>query len=242
MEIRGTIDIRSRTSGARDMSLTNVEWTELKLEPDDTAFRSGHAATKGVIAFGTPVTFDALALTKQANAEPDAEIQLMAREFSFTYVRLALSIRPGDDYTVRFVSMDLDLGPDGVCWSMEPLKVEQQIKSRTESKVSSGLKLKLASLGSEIKDSDEFVVYQPTIEAFNLMRPDPAWELRAAPGRALSGTLLFHMIIRLPKRSSSVARISMRADVSQRGMLWNYRVRRPDNSEEIASIRLGPPA
>ena len=61
-------------------------------------------------------------------------------------------------------------------------------KSKTEASISSKLKVKLAEVGAELgsatKQSAEYVLYQPVIEAFNVQRADPAWELRAAAWQA----------------------------------------------------------
>jgi hypothetical protein len=82
--------------------------------------------------------------------------------------------------------------------------------------------VKLAEVGASTKESAEYVVYQPVIEAFNLQRADPAWELRAAPGKQLSGIQLFHMVIRAPKGAQCHALVGIRADIIRQGFLFTY--------------------
>jgi len=119
---------------------------------------------------------------------------------------------------------------------MEPMKVEQELKSKVEATISSKLKVELAEVGGEAKESAEYVVYQPVLEAFNLMRADPAWELRAAPGKQLSGVQLFHIVVQAPKVGECRARVTLRADIMREGFLFSYHARRPDQAEDLATL------
>jgi len=220
------------------MNVSDMAWQELDLALEERTRDNAPEKLRGVLAFGAPVAHDCFALAKAQGEQPDAEIQLLSDQYRFTYLRLALTIRPQEDLLVRFVSLDLALDGNALCWSMEPMKVEQKMKSKAEARFSTKFKLKLADIGSDAKESSEFVVYQPVVEAFNLQRADPAWELRAAPGKQLSGVQLFHLVVQAPKSGQSQARVTMRAEIMRQGFLFRYRVRRGDLREDIATVPL----
>jgi hypothetical protein len=224
------------------MSISGIEWGELDLAIDDRQRADAPEKLKGVLAFGQPVIHDCLALAKATKEKPDPEMKFLSDQNRFTYMRLALTIRPQENLDVRFVSLDVTLEGDALCWSMEPMKVEQELKSKTEAKISSKLKVKLADVGAEVggeeKDSAEYVIYQPVVEAFNLMRGDPGWELRPTAGRHLSGVQLFHMVVQVPKLAECRGRVSLRADIKRQGFIFNYHARRPDATEDVATLVL----
>jgi hypothetical protein len=222
------------------MNMSDLVWHDLDLAVEEVDRTDAPEELAGVLAFGEPVVYDSAALAKAGGKELDPELQLLNDQHRFTYVRLALSIRPQENLLVRFVALDLTLDRGALCWSMEPMKVEQELKSKTEASISSKLKVKLAEVGAELgsdtKESAEYVLYQPVIEAFNVQRADPAWELRAAAGKQVSGIQLFHMVIKAPKLEECRALVSIRAEIMRRGFLFSYRARRSDRREEIARI------
>ena len=220
------------------MSLSGIEWQELDLAIDDRQRADAPETLKGVLAFGQPVIHDCFALAKAAKEKPDPEMKLLSDQHRFTYLRLALTIRPRENLAVRFVSLDVTLEGNALCWSMEPMKVEQEVKSKTEAKISSKLKIKLAEVGAEEKDSAEYVIYQPEVEAFNLMRADPSWELRPTAGKHLSGVQLFHMVVQVPNLAECRGRVSLRADIKRQGFIFSYHARRPDAPEDVATLKL----
>ena len=130
----------------------------------------------------------------------------------------------------------LALDGNALCWSMEPMKVDQEIKSKAEVSFSTKFKIKMAEIGGQEKESAEYVVYQPVVEAFNLQRADPAWELRAAHGKELSGVQLFHMVVQAPKMGKCQARVTLRADIVRQGFLLTYSARRRDLREDVATL------
>jgi hypothetical protein len=224
------------------MRLADIEWNDVTLVGEtvrDAGFKSDEV--NDIISIGKPIVGDAVAVARASKQELDSELKLLSSTHLFPYVRFALSIRPGDKHDVRFVALDVRLespGSEAISWSMQPIRVDQEIKTRTESKLSSKLKLEIAEIGGDESAMDEYVIYQPTVEAFNLNRNDPGWELRAAEGRKLSGIQILHMVVRLPKESTASARVSLRADIFRRGFLWTYRARSSDQSEEICATRL----
>lgn len=223
------------------MRLADIDWTELTLVPENVVRDAVQDDVSGVVSLGKPFVVDAAALARTAHKELDPEIRLLASTHAFPYVRFAVSIRPGDKHDVRFVGLDVELespSSEAICWSMQPVRVDQEIKARTESKLSSKLKLEVAEIGSNASASGEYVIYQPVVEAFNLSQPNPGWELRSAEGRKLSGIQILHMVVRLPKKTAAIAHVSLRADISRRGFLWSYRARRANQSEEIFATPL----
>lgn len=223
------------------MKLADIEWTNVTLVGEKVRERSLKSEeVDNIISIGKPIVGDAVTVARASGQELDPEIKGLSTTHVFPYVRFALSIRPGDKHDVRFIGFDVKLESprEAISWSMQPLRVDQEIKTRTESTLSSKLKVEIAEIGGDETAADEYVIYQPTVEAFNLNRDDPGWELRAAPGRQLSGIQILHMVVRLPKESTATARVSLRADISRRGFLFTYRARRSDTSEEICTAQL----
>lgn len=216
--------------------MLDLKWQDLDLTADETQRGDAPEKLKGVLAFGEPVVYDSEEFARAAGKELDPELQLLTDQHRFSYMRLALTIRPQENMLVRFVSIDIRLDSGALCWSMEPMKVEQELKSKSEVSISSKLKVKLAEVGADEKESSEYVVYQPVIEAFNIQRADPAWELRAVPGKQLSGIQCFHMVIQAAKSEKCHAKVSVRAEIMRRGFIFNYRAQRADQSEDIAVI------
>ena len=222
------------------MKLSEIQWTDVDLVPQVVRERK-QETIQGVVMVGRPFVVDALTYAKAAKQSLDPSIQVLKKNFAFTYVRLPINIRPRDEYNVHFLSVDVELmsKDDGaICWSMEPLRVEQEIQLKTDAELSAGLKLQVAELGGKESASTEFVVYQPQIEAFGIGQKDPAWEFRPTKGRVLSGIQLLHMIIQLPVKSSVIGNISLKADILARGLLWNYRAQTRDNSVVVQRLEI----
>jgi hypothetical protein len=222
------------------MKIAEVEWSEVTLVPEDVMRDEPPEEVDGVVSVGKPFVVDAIALARASREELDAEITLLAGTHVFPYLRLPLSIRPGDKHDIRFVALDVTLESNGggaVCWSMEPMRVDQEIKVRTESKLTSKLGLKPVAISGSASESEEYIVYQPRVEAFGIGQANPGWEMRAE-GRKLSGVQIFHMVVQVPKAGKPLARVSLRADIWRRGILWPCRARRADQSEEIFAVAL----
>jgi hypothetical protein len=222
--------------------MLDIKWHDLDLTDEALRDTASSEKLKGVLAFGEPVVYDSETLAEARGEELDPELRLLSNQHRFSYIRLALTIRPQEDMLVRFVSLDLELDRGALCWAMEPMEVNQELKSKSEVSISSKLKLKLADVGAEVgsgeKNSFEYVVYQPTIKAFNVQRSDPGWELRAADGKQLSGIQIFHMVIQSPKNQTCHAKVSIRAEILRRGFLFQYRARHSDEREDIAVLSI----
>src|SRR6266478_3775021 len=111
------------------MNLSQVEWEDGYLLPETT-----RAATaepwQGLIKVGRPVIFDAVKLYR-ASKQSDPLMGLLVGESDFYYVRLPLSFRPVEDVELTLVSVAFDLegsGNGADAWSMEPQKIEEEIK------------------------------------------------------------------------------------------------------------------
>lgn len=217
-------------------------WIELLLEPLHVVRDpSGRDSLADIVATGLPYVEDAIHRARSSRVRLDPEIRTLATSYRFWYVRFALSVRPAKDLIVRFLSLDAALtaeGGDAIAWSMEPLRVDREVKRTIESGISGQLKLNLADVSSTAKGTHEFVTYQPITEAFNLNRSDPAWELRSFEDRGLSGVFAFHIVVRVSKGAPGLISVRIRADIDRRGFLWNYRAVRRGDGEETLEVRL----
>lgn len=205
------------------MKLSDFEWEDGYVIPETT-----RAATAdpwdGLIKVGRPVILDA-AKVYRASKQRDPLMGLLVDESDFYYVRLPLSFRPVEDVHFTLVSVAFELGgsKDGAeAWSMEPQKIEEEVKVGVEAKIEAGLKFVPTELSSSIGSSEEYIVYQPQIESFNLGRHDPAWEFRPTKGRSLSGNQLLHLVIRQPRRTVSHCTVSISGDAEDRRGIFSF--------------------
>jgi hypothetical protein len=228
------------------LKLSEIEWVDLVLEPDLTRTRAeenkAHAELSGVLAVGKPIVLDAVERARAANQDLDADLTLLLDRYQFSYVRFPLTIRPGTQHDVRFLAFDVELTAEGnekpVCWSLEPMKVTQEIKVTTGSKMSAKLKPELVEIGADLSRGEEVIHYQPLVTAFGIGLTTPAWELAATRGRQLLGVQILHMVVKAPKRVASTATVEIKADIFRRGFLWNSRVRHSSDSERVLTVSL----
>jgi hypothetical protein len=220
------------------MKLNEIEWLDVTLEPAEE-MRAQHESLDNIVQLGKPFMLDAVQRAKIAGQKLDPDLSSLLDDNRFFYVQFPLNVRPGSRHDVRFVALDVTLtSTDGeiLCWSMEPLRVEREVKVSTESKLTGGLKLEVVEVGAEDVEGAEYVVYQPIIEAFGIRQRNPGWELSALEGRRISGVQLLHMVIQVAKSGQGQARVSLRADIYRQGLLWTYRVRRADEQAEFFSL------
>lgn len=218
-----------------------IIWTELQLVPD-TVRQSGQMPLTGIISVGQPLIIDAV---RYMEADParvmDASIKLLKDTEAFTYLRLPVSIRSGEKLEIRFLSVDIKLKSSSdraVCWSMEPVQVEDELKLTTKASLTGGLKLQGVEIGPSASTEREYIVYQPRVEAFGIGEPNPAWEFRPTKGRKLNGIQLLHMVVRRPGRIPATGEVIIKADIFERGVLWNYRARDREKGDVVMSFTL----
>ena len=111
------------------MNLSSMEWEDGYLLPETT--RSASAQPwQGLIRVGRPVVLDAVKFYR-ASKQRNPLMGLLVGESDFYYVRLPLSFRPVEDVQLTLVSVALELqgaGNRAEAWSMEPQKVEEEVK------------------------------------------------------------------------------------------------------------------
>ena len=224
------------------MKLSEIEWTDVELEPQKVRSQKLEKLSGIISVSSRSFVFDAVkfAQAKQTSLEP--EIKLLLDKNVFSYIRLPVSIRPRGGYDIRFVSVELDLiseNDQAICWSMEPSRIEQEVKLKTESELSGGLKLEALDLSAKGNISDEFVVYQPNIIAYNIGRVDPVWEFTPTEGRELNGIYILHMVVLVPKNTLAAGKVVIKADIFKEGWLWKYHARKRDEGgNEVLRIDL----
>lgn len=221
------------------MNINDIKWVDTVLVPL-TTLGEQNKSISGVISVGEPFACNAVKLANIGGPTLDPEIQLMLDKFLFVYVRIPISIR-GKEFDVRFVGLDIDLGAEANqinCWSMQPLRVEQEIKVKTTSGINSKIDLKLIGIGGQESASGEVVVYQPTITAFGIGEAVPGWEFTPTEGRELNGVQLLHLVVKMRKGLHSKAKIKMKADLYRDGLLWNYCVLSRNNEETVQQVEL----
>jgi hypothetical protein len=223
------------------MDHNEIEWYDVELVPRQVrTHRQQNIA--GIIAVSRrPFVFDAVKLAQLKQKALDPEIKLLLDKNVFSYIKLPVNIRPRDEVDVRFLSIEVVLASENkgaICWSMEPTRIEEEVKLKTESVLSGSLKLKDLELGTSDSLAQEFILYQPNIEAFGIGRENPAWEFTPTKGRKLSGIYILHMVVLVPKNTLAAGKVVIKADIFKEGLLWNYHVQRKEDSEDVLTIAL----
>ena len=146
----------------------------------------------------------------------------MKHASDFHYVRLPVSIRPRDPWTLRHLAVEIQLQSsigEAVAWSMAPEKVVSEVKTKVNASLGSTFKLAPLEVSAKSEASDEYVTYQPNITAFNLGASDPAWEFWPTRGNALSGIQLLHLVVRQPRQAKSRGSVVLRAELAEKWRL-----------------------
>jgi hypothetical protein len=225
------------------MLLESLPGEDLVLQPERTVLHAPPDLAQ-LIRMGEPVLYDAFEHARLAGKPLAPEIELLRGTSSFWLVRVPLTIRPRPETNVRFLAVEVELsGPDDAttCWSLDPERVDDETKVATKVSLSGKLTVKAAEIGANDEVSQEYVVRQPQILAFNAGRDDPAWEFTPTPGTALQGVQLLHLVVKSPVKGYWTGTVSIRADIVTRRVLWNVRAFRSDGQKIVAIFRGGAP-
>jgi hypothetical protein len=226
--------------------MMETEWRDVPLVTREALLREVPEVFSRMLAVGRPAVFDAVAHARATGVEPDPEIGLELECSSFFVVRLPLSFRPDDEATFRLVVVNIALESPGGradCWSLSPVKVEVEMKVKSEAKLSAKLKLSHGELEGSSGSQADFIVYQPLITAFNQGTDHPAWEFRPTRGVTLRGIQVLYLTVRVPDDvDRCTARVSLVVDVVQRGILWNLGATNSHHEREMIRFDIKPPA
>jgi hypothetical protein len=205
------------------MNLKEIEWNDLALQPDAIRGDGSDKPLENLIQVGNPFVLNALEFYKKSK-QVDAAMSLLYKENDFYYVRFPLSFRPTDKLSLDLVSVEITLqGAEEIeAYSMEPQKVEEETKIGVDAKIDSKLGISPVELSSSIGSSEEYITYQPVIEAFNLGTKTPVWEFRPTRGRSLSGIQILHLVIRQSKKSISQGIISVTGDARDKRGIFSF--------------------
>ncbi|MFI1183560.1 hypothetical protein ACH4UT_29005 [Streptomyces sp. NPDC020799] len=211
----------------------------LQLRLDKAVLQRPPSGLDRLIRIGEPNTFDAVDLA-QASATPVApEVELLVAEHNFTVVRLPVSVRPTDQATVEFLAVEVTLDAPGsaaTCWSLEPERVDEEVKVATTVGITSKLSVKLAEVKGSNQKNSEYVIRQPRVLGFQVGCPDPAWEFTPSLGRRLEGVQLLHLVVKSPRGSAWSGDVGIRVGVRAGGWPWPSRAVRRDGSQSVVQF------
>lgn len=221
------------------MLLESVPGENLDLRPRRTVLQKPPAELTSLVRIGEPVVYDAAAIAQASQQPLDPQITLLLDEFSFSLVRLPVTIRPTEATTVRFLTVEVQLtasGQNATCWSLDPDQITDEVKVSTTVSFSSKLTVKLAEIGSADTRDQEYVVRQPRVTSFSVGRPDPSWEFSPTAGNPLRGVQLLHLVVKAPIGQTWAGGVSIGADVVSRRVLWNTRAFKRDGRQQVAEF------
>lgn len=221
------------------MLLSDVPGEDLDLRLDKSVLQRPPTELAGLIRIGEPTTFDAVELARAGGTPLAPEVELLLRDHDFTVVRLPVTVRPTDRATVEFLATEITLGAPGsaaTCWSLDPERVDDEIKVTTAVGINSKLSVRLAEVGVSDQQSGEYVIRQPRVVAYQVGCPDPAWEFTPTPGRRLEGVQLLHLVVKSLRRSVWSGTVGIRVGVHAGGWPWPFRAVRGDGNPSVVQF------
>lgn len=210
---------------------------DLALELAEPMLQEPPDGLTGLIRIGEVTTMDAIRRADLDSVALDADVRMLGQNHDFTLVRLPLTIRPRNGVAVSFLAVEITLtAPDSaaVCWSMDPLRVDDEVKLTTTATVNAKLAVRLPDVGGGSEKKSEYVIRQPRVIAFNIGATDPAWEFIPTRSDRLVGVQLLHLVVKSVRGVAWSGAVGVRLDVRARGWPWPFRAVRK-NGQAVAA-------
>jgi hypothetical protein len=223
--------------------LDEIVWQDLELRLEETMLQQPPDDLTGIVRIGEPTVIDAVELARARGTELDAEVRLQLGHHDFTAVRLPLSVGPSGSALVDFLAVDIRLDAGGrpvTAWSMDPERVEDEVRVTTTMGLTGKLSVHLAEVSPTAQQSAEHLVRQPRIKAYRLGCADPIWQFTPSPSRDLDGHQLLHLVVRSPKGAAWSGTVGIRVGIQANGWPWPFRaVRRGGVDSAAVFVRYG---
>lgn len=212
---------------------------DLEFELTEPMLQEPPSGLTGLIRIGEVTTMDAIRRADLGSVELDPDVRVLSQDHDFTLVRLPMTIRPTDDATVSFLAVEVTLtAPNAaaVCWSMDPLRVDDEVKLTTAATINAKLAVRLPDLGAGRERKSEYVVRKPRVIAYNIGAADPAWEFTPTRNEPLAGVQLLHLVVKSVRGVAWSGTVDIRLDVQARGWPWPFRAVRRNGQAACAEF------
>jgi hypothetical protein len=212
---------------------------DLELELTEPMLQEPPGGLTGLVRIGEVTTLDAVRRADLDSVALDAAVRMLGQDHDFTLVRLPLTIRPTNGVTVGFLAVEVTLtAPDAaaVCWSMDPLRVDDEVKLTTTATVNAKLAVRLPDLAAGSEKKSEYVIRQPRVIAYNVGATDPAWEFVPTRSERLAGVQLLHLVVKSVRGVAWSGAVGVRLDVQARGWPWPFRAVRKNGQAVCAEF------
>ncbi|MFC6063923.1 hypothetical protein [Streptomyces ochraceiscleroticus] len=211
------------------MELTEIPGNDLHLDLASPVMEP-ETGFDGILRIGEVLTFDAV---KLAGSDLDAQVSQLVADHDFTLVRIPVSVRPTEATKVRFMAVEIDMA-GGTCWSLDPDRVDDEIKVSSAISVGAGLKPNVVEISANHQRSSEYIIRRPSVLAFGVGLDEAAWEFNPARADALAGVQLLHLVAKTPRGTALSGTIGIKADIVAQGLLWNTRAVGRDATTTVA--------
>jgi hypothetical protein len=219
----------------QQLKLSQIVWNELDLVPANVERAAKQDdVLQGLLAVGAPLLFDTVALADAGGMKLSPEIKLLISSSRFWTLRLPLSVRPREGLRVPLIVVEVSLSSPSTSWSMHPERIEREVKLKSTAEVSAGLKLSGASMGTKAADSEEYVTLVPNVFAYGVGTSLAFWELQPAVGEPIRGIYILEMVIKAPQGLPQRASVAVRADVYEKGIIFQRKARKAADASEVA--------
>src|ERR1700743_1866073 len=145
------------------MLLTSIPGQDLQLQLEKSVLGPESGFEK-VVRIGEVLPFDAMQMAQNGGEKIEPEIDQLIEQNKFCLIRIPLNVRPTAKTTVRFLAVEVFLDrPDATCWSLDPDRVEEELKVTSSVKLTGSLKPKFVEVGASHERTTEYVVRIPRI-------------------------------------------------------------------------------
>jgi hypothetical protein len=185
-----------------EVQLPKLTFTDLVLTPEQAPTRKTPVVdVDEVVTIGGPVSVPVKLEDIPEDDEARPFIADRADEFAFYLLHLSCTVPPRDGDQLTQVSLEFDLsradgklpGPTAV--SMTPERLDKPVELSRTIKLGAALK----AIDAEVQRVEKSVKDEVYLQALNLHRSDPGWQLYRTPLVPIRGMQKFVMVVQAPK-------------------------------------------
>lgn len=157
------------------------------------------------VTLGRPQCWDLVELVSARGEELPAEMRLLLERSEFHLLQVACSFRPKRNVSVDWARFEVALRLAGnkgepIAFDIFPREVAHRVDRDVELSISPSLKFAAveARIGT-VKADIAVPRVEPSVIAYGLMEPVPAWDFMAHPQSPLIGSRFGYIIVKAPR-------------------------------------------
>lgn len=206
-----------------DLPFDDQPLSRFSLREDERTLRGGPTAAaaepEGTIALTRPLVVPLTEALVGEDVELNAFWAAERGTYRFDYATFRCSLDPDPDRPFEKVWVELALssagGAEVIAWSMSPRAITDATQVTRGAKLGAKAKLISAEI-SEERTTEQKALF---LQARGEHSARPYWLFTRTDSSAVSGMFALHLVLRSPKASPALGKISARAEISRRTFL-----------------------